>query len=110
MLSSAVLSLFVALTLWRLAHYHDNDDAEEVEVQLVGGYNNHHLAGNVRKNSYRASSPRGTNPLMMGAPTHSTRSPAETWNPQTHQAQYAAVGKGKSGSRESVQPSWLAGV
>jgi len=113
MLSSAVLALFVALTLWRLAHYHDNDDAEEVEVQLVGGYNSHHLTGNVRNNSFRASSPRGANPLMMGAKVstpHSTRSPAETWNPQTHQAQYAAVGKGRSGSCDSVQPSWLAGV
>jgi uncharacterized membrane protein len=112
-LSSAVLALFLALTLWRLVHYNDNNDAEEVEVQLVGGYNNHHLAGNVRNNSYRVSSSPGTNPLMMGAKLatpHSTRSPAETWNPQTHQAQYAMVGKGRSGSRDSAQPSWLVGV
>ena len=111
MLASSVLALFVALTLWRLAHYHDADDAEEVEIQLVNnttrgsgsssGHNvRHHTPGSAAASAH----------LVMGAKTATPRSAVETWNPQKHQAQYAAVGKAKSGSSDSVQPSWLAGV
>lgn len=115
-LTSAIVALFLALTLWRLAHYDDAGASaaagalsEEVEVPLANGVIHvphpqlpHRTLATTRSQA------------VMGV-GKSPRTPAEAWNPQ-QQHEYAPVGPRSarggvgSGGSGNGAPSWLAGV
>lgn len=114
-LASAVIALFLALTLWRLAHYDDggnNADSalplagEEVEVPLANGviHMPHPQLPHRTLTTTRS-------PAVMGGVGPSPCTAAEAWNPQQHE--YLPVG-GPGSARGSASgnraPSWLAGV
>lgn len=106
-LVSAVVSLFLALTLWRLAHYDDAaEQGEEVEVPLAGvnggGVGIIHVPH--PSQPHRTLS-KGSSPAVMGAAGPSPRNPAEAWNPQPHQ--YAPVGGSPGKGGAAANPSWL---
>jgi hypothetical protein len=121
-LVSGVISLFVALTLWRLAHYDDkgDDGSEEVEIPLAataaGGAAHSGIIHVPHPSQPHRTLHKSRSPAVMGAVAPSPRTAAEAWNPQPHQ--YAPVGlagpspgKGDKGGKDGgAAPSWLAGV
>jgi len=113
-LVSALVSLFLALTLWRLAHYDDRaaEQGEEVEMPLAS------VTGTGATHSGIIHVPHPSQPhrtvhktrsaAVIGAGGPSPRTPVEDWNPQPHQ--YKPVQSPSPGHAGGAAPSWLAGV